>query len=191
MPLTRNKWPRLSCILGHWPFPVLFCLMPESELLKYWISKFSSRIVLAISFPLTSKPFTIMHKSSIMDFKKCFKEKEIMVYFRKRIRLKHARWDKYQERWKCEQNIQTNEHMDSFIKLISRWFSQWVTSLDSPKYPLDRSFAPVEIAILLRKPFIDLSLHEPPFRVFSSCFSFLGMPFFILLSFFFIVSLCV
>ena len=24
-----------------------------------------------------------------------------------------------------------------------------------------------------------ISLHEPPFRVFSSCFSFLGMPFFI------------
>ena len=71
--------------------------MPESELLKYWISKFSLEIDLAISFPLTSKPFTMMHKSSIMDFKKCFKEKEIVVYFRKRIRLKHARWGKYQE----------------------------------------------------------------------------------------------
>ena len=57
--------------------------MPESELLKYWISKFSLGIGLAISFPLTSKPFTIMHKSSIMDFKKCFKEKEIVVYSRK------------------------------------------------------------------------------------------------------------
>ena len=58
--------------------------MPESELLKCWISKFSHGIGLAISFPLTSKPFTIMHKSSITDFKKCFKEKEIVVYFRKK-----------------------------------------------------------------------------------------------------------
>ena len=102
--------------------------MPESELLKYWISKFSLGIGLAISFPLTFKPFTIMHKSSIMDFKKCFKEKEIVVYPRKRIRLKHGRWCKYQERWKWEQNIQTNEHMGSFIKLISRRFSQWAFS---------------------------------------------------------------
>ena len=45
--------------------------------------KISLGIGLAISFPLTSKPFTIMHKSSIMDFKKCFKEKEIVVYSRK------------------------------------------------------------------------------------------------------------
>ena len=102
--------------------------MPESKLLKYWISKFSLGIGRAISFPLTSKPFTIMHKSSIMDFKKCFKEKEIVVYSRKRIRLKHARWGKYQERWKWEQYIQTNEHMSSLIKLISRWFSQWAIS---------------------------------------------------------------
>ena len=72
--------------------------MPEFELLKYWISEFSLGIGLAISFPLTSKPFTIIYKSSIMDFKKCFKEKEIVVYFRKRIRLKHAMWGKYQER---------------------------------------------------------------------------------------------
>ena len=72
--------------------------MPESALPKYWISKVSLGIALAISFPLTSKPFTIMHKSSIMDSKKCFKEKEIVVYFRKRIKLKHARWGKYQER---------------------------------------------------------------------------------------------
>ena len=72
--------------------------MPESELLKYWISKFLLGIGLAISFPLTFKPFTIMHKNSNMDFKKCFKEKEIVVYSRKRIRLKHARWGKYQER---------------------------------------------------------------------------------------------
>ena len=71
--------------------------MSESELLKCWISKFSLGIDLAISFPLTSKPFTIMHKSSIMDFKKYFKEKEIVVYSRKRIRFKHARWGKYQE----------------------------------------------------------------------------------------------
>ena len=72
--------------------------MPDSKHFKYWISKFSLEIGLAISFPLTSKPFTIMHKSSIMDFMKCFKEKEIVVYSRKRIKLKHARWGKYEER---------------------------------------------------------------------------------------------
>ena len=69
-----------------------------------------------------------MHKSSIMDFKKCFKEKETVVYSRKRITLKHARWGKYQERWKWEENIQTNEHMGSLIELISSWFSQWAFS---------------------------------------------------------------
>ena len=53
-----------------------------------------------------------------------------------------------------------------------------VSVLNFSKYHLNCSFAPVEIAILLRKPFIDLSLHEPSFRVFSSCFSLLGMPFF-------------
>ena len=123
-----------------------------------------------------------MHKSSIMDFKKCFKEKEIVVYFRKRIRLKHARWDKYQERWKCEQNIQTNEHMGSFIKLISRWFSQWAFSKRLwilRNIFLIATLPQSKITILLWKPFIDLSLHEPPFRVFSSCFSFLGSIFFI------------
>ena len=51
-----------------------------------------------------------------------------MVYSRKRIRLKHAKWGKYQERWKWEQNIQTNEHMGPLIKLISWWFSQWAIS---------------------------------------------------------------
>ena len=68
--------------------------------------------------------------------------------------------------------------------LLSKWSHDdfhnepLVTSLNSPKYPLDCSFAPVEITILLWRPFIDLSLHEPPFRVFSSCFFFLRMPFF-------------
>lgn len=102
--------------------------MPESELLKCWVSNFSLGIGLAISFPLTSKPFTIMHKSSIVNFKKCFGENEIVVYSWKRIRLKRARWGKYQERWKWEQNIQTNEHMGSFIQSISRWFPQWAFS---------------------------------------------------------------
>ena len=51
-----------------------------------------------------------------MDFKKCFKEKEIVVYSRKRIKLKHARWGKYQEMWKWEQYIQINEHMSPLIK---------------------------------------------------------------------------
>ena len=37
-------------------------------------------------------------------------------------------WGKYQERWKWEQYIQTNEHMGSLMKLISRWFSQWAIS---------------------------------------------------------------
>ena len=154
--------------------------MPESELFQYWISKFSSRIGLAISFPLTSKPFTIMHKSSITDFKKCFKEKKIVVYSRKRIRLKHARWGKYQERWKWEQNIQTNEHMGSLIKLISWWFSQWA---------LGKRFEFFEISSWLqlcpsrnRHSSVEtlhwfIFLHESLFQVFSSCFSFLGMPF--------------
>ena len=37
-------------------------------------------------------------------------------------------WGKYQEGWKWEQYIQTNEHLGSLIKLISRWFSQWAIS---------------------------------------------------------------
>ena len=87
-------------------------------------------------------------------------------------------------------NIKKDESGNKISKQMDTWalLSNWsqvdfhseplVTSLNSPKCHLDCSFAPVEIAILLWKPFIDLSLHEPPFRVFSSCFSFLGMPFF-------------
>ena len=37
-------------------------------------------------------------------------------------------WGKYQEKWKWEQYIQTNEHMGFLIKLISRWFSRWAIS---------------------------------------------------------------
>ena len=87
-------------------------------------------------------------------------------------------------------NIKKDESGNKISKQMNTWapLSNWsqddfhneplVTSLNSPKYPLDCSFAPVEIAILLWKPFIDLSLHKPPFRVFNSCFFFLGMPLF-------------
>ena len=92
-------------------------------------------------------------------------------------------------------NIKKDESGNKRSKQMNTWalLSNWshddfhneplVTSLNSPKYPLDCSFTPVEIAILLWKPFIDLFLHKPPFRVFSSCFSFLGMPFFIFFCF--------
>ena len=116
-----NSKQLTQAILYFWSltFPSLLWLMPESALPKDWISKISLEIGLAISFPLTSKSLTIMHKSSIMDFKKCFKEKKIVVYFRKRIRLKHARWGKCQERWKWKRNIQTNEHLGSLdLKMI-------------------------------------------------------------------------
>ena len=97
-----------------------------------------------------------------------------------------------------EVNIKKDESGNKISKQMNTWalLSNWshddfhneplVTSLNSPKYPFDCSFAPVEIAILLWKPFIDLSLHKPPFRVFSSCFSFLGMPLFPFFLFFFL-----
>ena len=91
------------------------------------------------------------------------------------------------ESWKWEQYIQTNEHLGSLIKLISRWFSQWAFRKRLwilRNILLIAALPPVEIAILLWKSFIDLSLHEPPLRVFSSCFSFLGMPFFLFFIFY-------
>ena len=92
--------------------------MPESELLKYWISKFSLGIGLTISFPLTSKPFTIMHKSSIMDFKKCFKEKEIVVYSRKKNKAQTC---------KVGVNIKKDESGNNISKQMNTWalLSNW------------------------------------------------------------------
>ena len=123
-----------------------------------------------------------------MDFKKCFKEKEIVVYLRKRIRLKHGRWCKYQERSKSEQNIHTNEYMGSFIKLILRWFSQraiskrfWILR----KVLLIAALPQSKIAIPLWKFFIDLSLCvNRPFGFSAHASLFLGCFFFILFSFF-------
>ena len=88
--------------------------MPESKLFKYWISKFSLGIDLAISFLLTFKSFTIMHKSSIMDFKKCFKEKEIVVYSIKKIKNKA-------QTCKVGVNIKKDESGNNISKQMNTW----------------------------------------------------------------------
>ena len=158
--------------------------MPESELLKYLISKFSLGIGLAISFPLTSKPFTIMHKSSIMDFKKCFKEKKIVVYSRKRIKLKHEGGVNIK---KCESGNKWTP--GSSYQMISRWFSQWATNKHFwilRNVILIAALPQSKIAIPLWKFFIDLSLYaNRPFGFSAHASLFLGCLFFI----FFIVSL--
>ena len=87
--------------------------MPESKLLKYWISKFSLGIDLAISFLLTFKSFTIMHKSSIMDFKKCFKENEIVVYSRKK--------NNKAQTCKAGVNIKKDESENNISKQMNTW----------------------------------------------------------------------
>ena len=111
-----NSKQLTQAILYFWSltFPSLLWLMPESALPKYWISKISLGIGLAISFPLTSKPLTIMHKSSIMDFKKCFKEKEIVVYSRKRIKLKHEGGVNIK---KCESGNNISKQMNTWALL--------------------------------------------------------------------------
>ena len=90
-------------------------------------------------------------------------------------------------------NIKKNESGNNISKQMNIWalLSNWshddfhneplvsVFEFSEKKSPLDCSFAPVEnchSSVEILHWFI--SLHEPPFRVFSSCFSFLGMPFF-------------
>ena len=92
--------------------------MPESELFKYWISKFSLGIGLAIFFPLTFQPFTIMHKNSIMDFKKCFKEKKIVIYSRKKNKAQTC---------KVGVNIKKDENENNISKQMNTWalLSNW------------------------------------------------------------------
>ena len=111
-----------------------------------------------------------------MDFKKCFKKKEIVVCSKK---------NKAQT-CKVEVNIKKNESGNKISKQMNTWalLSNWsqvdfhseplVTSLNSPKYPLDRSFAPVEIAILLWKPFIDFLCTNRPFGFSARASLFLG-----------------
>ena len=61
-----------------------------------------------------------------------------------------------------------------------------VSVLNSPEYPLDRSFAPIEIAILLWKPFIDLFLcMNRPFGFSAHASLFLGCFFLFFFHFFY------
>ena len=50
-----------------------------------------------------------------MDFKKYFKEKEIVVYSRKGIRLKHARWGKYKKKDESGNNISKQMNTWAFL----------------------------------------------------------------------------
>ena len=167
--------------------------MPKFELLQYWISKFSSGNGLAISFPLTSKPFTIMHKSSIMDFKKCFKEKEIVVYSRKK--------NNKAQTCKVGVNIKKDEsgnniskQMNTWALLISRWFSQWAIS--KRLWILRNIFLIVtlpqsKLSFFCRNPSLIYFCTNRPFGFSTHASLFLGCPFFIFYSFFifFIISL--
>ena len=114
-----------------------------------FVPKFSLWISLAVFFPLISKPFSIMHKRSIMNYgfqiKECLKEKgNIYLFLNKKgsnIQItKNKRRNKH---------IQTNEHMGPLIKLISRCISKWAIGKHpesseqmpwSKLFPLDRNY---------------------------------------------------
>ena len=86
-------------------------------------------------------------------------------------------------------NIQTNEHLGSLIRLISRWFSQWAISKRPwilRKILFIVALPSVEIVILLRKSFIDLFLcTNRPFGFSAHASLFLGCLFSFFCSFFF------
>ena len=161
-----------------------FRSMSESELFKYWILKFSLGIGLAISFPLTSKPFTIMHKSSIMDFKKCFKEKKIVVYSRKKNKAQTCKVGINIKKDESGNNI--SKQMNTWALLISRWFSQWAIS--------KRLWIPRNIFLIATLPQSKSSFFcgnpsliylctNRPFEFAAHASLFLGCPFFIFYSF--------
>ena len=99
-------------------------------------------------------------------------------------------WGKYQEKWKWEQYIQTNEHMGSLIKLILRWFSQWAISkhfwilwniLLIAALPQSKS------PFFCGNPSLIYLCKNRPFRFLARASFFLGCPFFIFFIYIFLL----